>query len=377
MAATRLAMNRSSLIFLLALTASGGLTAHAQGERASPTAASSPALPPAASAPAPSPRWRDLRPIRRPVVPASQFRPYHRQKGRGAAPPLLPMTIEVSIPKGPPTDIVAGGELVMPRPSSREPQTGSESAVPGPSGLATLQAPILSDSPPEAGDTQPTPLALPGDPATERWAGVDGPTASWAGRLSNDEIAAMIDSTTVAGGAGRGLFLRAVAGPLLSHASVVTKRGTSSVSGWGLGLGLSAGLWVGPDIVFAGEVSGATVIAPSVDGDGIAHPAADTTFTTLSVGASAIYFVPTVGASLTGGLLLTKVRFVDRSTSRLVSGSNFGPALAFGVAKEWPMAETWGLGAAVRTSIAWPEDMRRSMSLTAFGVWAGLSASYD
>lgn len=179
--------------------------------------------------------------------------------------------------------------------------------------------------------------------------------------------------------AGEGLLLRLLVGPTLFDVDAASKDGTadSLIHGWGLGLGVLGGAWIAPGWVFAAELSASTSFNPQVDGGAIAPPQGQFTFSTLSIGANLIYLIEPLGISASAALLFSQVRLVDQATEYAHTGTRLGPALAAGLTKEWRVSPGWSLGATARASAAWPEDLRRSLNLTAIGGWFALSASYD
>jgi hypothetical protein len=179
--------------------------------------------------------------------------------------------------------------------------------------------------------------------------------------------------------AGQGLFVRLLAGPTLFDVGVTSKDETahSSIHGWGVGLGALVGSWVAENVVLAGELSASTARDPEIDGGAIAPAQGRFTFSTFSLGGDLIYLIQPLSISVSGGVLLSQMRLVDQATSYAHAGTRLGPALVTGMTKEWQVAPDWSVGATVRGSVAWPEDIRRSLDLTMIGVCFGLSVSYD
>jgi hypothetical protein len=192
-----------------------------------------------------------------------------------------------------------------------------------------------------------------------------------------DEL--MADGEEEVSTVGEGLFARVLAGPTLFDVDVTSKDQSASatIQGWGLGLAAMLGGWLSPNLVLTGELSMTTSAEPSVEGDAIAAPQGSFTFSTFALGADVHYLLEPLSLSVSGGLLLSQLRLVDQATSYTHAGTRLGPALVAGVSKEWPISSGWNLGATVRGSLAWPEDIRRSLDLTMVGGWFGLSVSYD
>jgi hypothetical protein len=181
---------------------------------------------------------------------------------------------------------------------------------------------------------------------------------------------------------GTGWFFRGHAGPSFAHLSLAAgDQRVSVVSGWGAGLGLSAGMWLRPGWVGALELATATHLGVRVVGDAITPPVDSASATSLAGGLSATYVMgehaPGDGYSFSAALLFTRTRIVEQPSAQLLSGSRLGPTLQLGLTREWAIVEGWGIGAALRVSVGSTEDRGRDIDYSTFGASLAFSASYD
>jgi hypothetical protein len=187
------------------------------------------------------------------------------------------------------------------------------------------------------------------------------------------------DEDSAGSTSGEGLFLRVLVGPTRQALTASSHEGgaSSQVRGWGLGVGALAGAWVAPHLVLAGELSLASAYGPEVEGTAVVAPVGPATLSTFTIGGNAIYFIDALAATVSAGAVLSQVRLVDQSTSYVHAGTRLGPGVSFGLYKEWNVSRSFGIGAAARTSVAWPDDRRRGMSVRAVSAGLALSVSYD
>lgn len=252
---------------------------------------------------------------------------------------------------------------------------------PPPPGLAPAldppPAPAPADAAPFSSWPPGPPMTAPAYPALGFVATTPRrlPFASPLPAATLDDV---IDQDAAPAAKGGGIFVRATAGPNLFRIGATANReASSSVHGWGFGLALLVGGWVAPAVVVGGGIALATALNPDITGDAIVPTIGPSTLSTFSAGANLTYVIEPLAASVSASLLLSQVRLVDQLTSYVHSGSRLGPALAVGASKEWAISEDWGLGASFRAQVAWPQDVRRSMNLTALAACFAVSASYD
>jgi hypothetical protein len=286
--------------------------------------------------PTPSPRWRDLKPLA----------PRHPTRVKQPPPDLL------ELPSWAPP---------VPVPADEDDELGP--LPPSPSTTPVPPPPTYPDYPAfaEPAFSYPSPAPYPLGTRNQR------PLEFL-----------LLDDEGVEPETGDGIFLRLTAGPTLLHLGAHGAEGTtSSLSGWGLGLGVLVGGWIRPGLIVGGELSAASSMDPELEGDAIVAPLGPSTLTTISLGATGAYVLEQIATTVTASLLFSQVRYVDQMTNFVVSGTRPGPAIALGAAKEWQLSEGWALGTSFRASIAWPEDVVRMVSYTALGLWFGMSVSYD
>jgi hypothetical protein len=310
-------------------------------------AASIPESPPAAAAPKPrlssSSRWQGLSPLGVPSVRRPSLLP---------EPPRRPLPPPDQSDSTPPPDPNAASAPVDPAPE---------------------WAP-------------PPPPPPPRNPARSYEAGlrsVDGPAP-----LSLEAIGRMVGDPDGGDGAGtdgagappsQGLSLRLLAGP--AHLSIKARStegpDSSQLAGWGLGLAATAGGWIAPGIALGATLAATSVLDPAITGSAIVQPIGPATLTTFAVGLDLVYQVDPIASTVSLGALLEQLRLVDQSTSYVHSGTRLGPGLGAGLDKQWNVGGLWWMGASARGSIAWGQDLRRQMRVTAVSLCFGLSLGYD
>jgi hypothetical protein len=179
--------------------------------------------------------------------------------------------------------------------------------------------------------------------------------------------------------APQGLYLRLLAGPTRLSINAQSTGGVDSsrLHGWGLGIAASAGGWVGPGVALAASVSAASVLDPTMTGTAIIPPEGPATLSTFALGIDLLYRIDLVASTVSLGAQLGQVRLVDQSTAYVHSGTRLGPGLAAGIDKQWRIGDTWWIGGSARGSVVWPQDLRRSMDVTAVSLCLGLSLGYD
>ena len=236
----------------------------------------------------------------------------------------------------------------------------------------------------------PTPPPPPGRPNPARafeagLAPLDGPPplslesiGRMVGDLDDEAEPADGDGSPIAPG-NHGLSLRLLAGP--AHLSISThstdRVDSSRLAGWGLGIATTAGGWVAPGVALGATLAVTSVLDPTLTGTAIVQPVGPATLTTFALGLDLLYRIDPIATTVSLGALLEQIRLVDQSTSYVHSGTRLGPGLAAGLDKQWNLGGAWWIGAFARGSIAWPQDLRRSMSVTAVSVCFGLSLGYD
>jgi hypothetical protein len=178
-----------------------------------------------------------------------------------------------------------------------------------------------------------------------------------------------------------GWFFRGHAGPSYANVSLENALHTGEVHGWGAGLGLSAGVWLGQRCVLSGEVFSATHLGVAVVGDALGPPAGSATATLFAAGAGITYVVgdeqPGDAVSISAALMLSKLRVVEQPSALLITGGNLTPTLQLGLAREWPLAPGWGMGAAVRVTFAGGGDDVLGLDYSTTATTFSLSISYD
>jgi hypothetical protein len=175
-----------------------------------------------------------------------------------------------------------------------------------------------------------------------------------------------------------GLYLRASLGPALCHVSTGGGRGVSSITGLGAALSLAAGGFVIDDLAVFAEVIGASALDPRFRGEQAVPER--TALTTLAGGAGAAYYLMPANVSLSGALLLTQARAVDRRLGQLIGRTDFGPGLHLAAAKEWSVAAGWAVGLSLRGHAAWLKDASATTSARtswrSYGLSLALSAIF-
>ena len=177
-----------------------------------------------------------------------------------------------------------------------------------------------------------------------------------------------------------GFFMRLALGP-----SYTTMRGQSSegslvLRAAGAGLNMTLGGALSENLVVYGEVALQSTLDAGVEASRGAGAAPGTSVTTAALGAGLGYYLMPSNVYLTGSLLIGQARAVDLPTERLLGKTDFGPAVALSVGKEWWMTPSWTLGLLIRAQLARFRDPGRGHAGTmwnATALSASLSATFE
>jgi hypothetical protein len=152
----------------------------------------------------------------------------------------------------------------------------------------------------------------------------------------------------------------------------------TSLTGGGIGLDLSAGWVVAPDLVIA---LGMTHAAGAVsDGDGTNPPQLNTVM--LGFGPAAVYYLPRnffVGAAAGGSAIW--LRDLRNEDAEVVWSTDVGFSAKVEVGKEWWVSSNWGLGGSLRAHYFRAKEGAEAGPFppvwTASGLSLLFSATYD
>jgi hypothetical protein len=181
---------------------------------------------------------------------------------------------------------------------------------------------------------------------------------------------------------GPGFYLRLTLGPTLSHVSSHANGFTNSITGMGGALSLAAGGFLVDNLAAFAELSGASALNPDFRGADVVPER--TALTTLAVGGGLVYYFMPANLSLSGAMLLTQARAVDRTVGggTLLGRTNFGPGLHVAAGKEWVLTGNFGLGLSLRGHLAWLKDASPAAASgpaapwRSYGLSLALSASF-